>query len=345
MKQRKINIEFIRVFAAFMTVMIHVSNFYINHFGKISRADFFASVTYNSLARVCVPLFFMVSGMFLVTQEFDMRKYFERIIRFLIVLVVWSCVYFFLDNNFTFQGFGKTILASFFNANYTSRHLWFLYAILGIYIALPFINNMCKNLTSRLQNLFLILWLGFSGLVVITVPLARFVTNSDIDITYPIPIINSAYYLGYFISGHILYQRFKDTTPSKNKTALCLGCYTASMLVTIFFTYFFSVKENEFFAPFTWYRGIFIILASFAIFILIIINEDKIKHPIILKISKHSFGVYLIHMIIFNKVTENIDILNLSPAVWVPLISVGVYIISLLCSAALSKIPILKRLV
>ena len=28
--------------------------------------------------------------------------------------------------------------------------------------------------------------------------------------SYPIPILNAAYYLGYFIGGRILYEKYKD---------------------------------------------------------------------------------------------------------------------------------------
>ena len=47
-----------------------------------------------------------------------------------------------------------------------------------------------------------------------------------------------------------------------------------------------------------WYRSIFIILESFAVFIYIVINSDKFKNPNINKIASLSFGVYLVHAII-----------------------------------------------
>lgn len=345
MRERKINIEFIRLFAAFMTVMIHVSNFYINHFGKISALDFFASVTYNSLSRICVPLFFMVSGIFLVKQEFNKRKYLERIIRFAVILLVWSVVYYLFENGLDFDSLGEVLVSSIFNANQTSRHLWFLYAIIGIYIALPFISNMCKNLTPYQENLFLILWFGFSGLIVVAVPLARLVTKTNIDVSYPIPIVNSTYYLGYFIGGHILYERFKHTKADKKKNLLCLAGYLVPTLVNIFLMYFVSVTNGEFFEPLTWYRSAFIAIAAFSVFIFVVINDDKIKSRHILKISRYSFGIYLMHMIIFKLIVERVDILNWSPIIAIPLLTAVVYLVSLLCSIILSKIPILKRLI
>ncbi len=344
MSERKKNIEFIRIFAIFMTVMIHISNFYINKFGEISNADFLVSVIYNSLSRICVPLFFMVSGIFLIGREFDKKKYFERIIKFTLILVVWSAVYYFYHNGFDFKNLGTTFFTSLFSANSTSRHLWFLYAIIGIYIALPFINSMCKNLTREQENLFLILWLFFSGLVVIFVPLARFITKTNVDVTYPIPIINSAYYLGYFISGHILYERFKETKTDKRKNLACAVTFLLCIAISVLFTYFFSVNSGEFYSSFTWYRSIFIVLSAFAVFYIVVTNEDKFKSQFIIKFSKHSFGVYLVHMLVFN-ILKKTDIMQITPVFSIPLATMLVYIISLLVSFIISKMPVLKRII
>lgn len=342
MPNRKINIELIRVFAIFMTVMIHISNFYINKFGEISNFDFLISVTYNSFSRICVPLFFMVSGIFLIGRDFDKRKYLKRIFKFTLILVIWSVIYYLSNSGFDFKNLCTVFFTSLFNANATSRHLWFLYAIIGIYIALPFINSMCKNLTREQENLFLILWLAFSGFVVIFVPLARFFTKTNIDVTYPIPIINSAYYLGYFISGHILYKVFSNIKPDKKKNLICLLGYIVPTLITIFTTFFISIRNGRFYTPLTWYRSIFIVLSAISVFILIIINEEKIKNKLILKLSKHSFGIYLIHMLVFN-ILKTTGIMTIPTVVSIPLVTAIVYMISLAISFVISKIPILNK--
>lgn len=215
MKNKKINIEFMKIIAILMTIVIHVSNIYIYSYPNISKQYFFISVTYNSISRICVPLFFMISGMFLINEDYNLEKNYNRIKRYLIILVIWSFIYFLINNHYSFNNFISVFVNSLFNADKTSRHLWFMYAILGIYIALPFIQNMCKNLTEEQENLFLKLWMLLSGLGVIYVPLARYLTKSDIDITYPIPIINATYYLGYFISGHILYKKYENVKNNK----------------------------------------------------------------------------------------------------------------------------------
>lgn len=345
MEKREINIEFIRVFAIFMTVMIHISNLYMNSFSKISAFYFNTAVVYNSLSRVCVPLFFMVSGIFLIKREFEIKSYLKRILKFTLILAVWSIFYFFFNNNWKISGFKEALANSFLNANQTSRHLWFMYAIIGIYIALPFIQNMCKNMSQQMENLFLILWLGFSGLGSIYVPLIRIITNTDVDITYPIPIINATYYLGYFIAGHILYERFKDVNGDLKKNLLCIGGYIISSLVTITATCILSARINLVYDSFLWYKSIFIVIATCALFILIIINKDKFKGEAILTISKQSFGIYLIHMIFVNRLASNIEIIDLNPIIAIPVITIIIYIVSFAVTYIILEIPFLNKLV
>ena len=346
MKERKINIEFIRVFAIIMTVMIHVSNLYLYSYPKISNDYYLITLIFNCISRICVPLFFMVSGIFLINEEFDKKKYFKRIKKFILLLVVWSIIYF-LIKNFNSLSWNKvlnTFVNSFYNADYTSKHLWFMYAIIGLYIALPFIQNMCKGMDKYQENLFLILWVCFSGLISIVVPISRGITHTSVDISYPIPIINAAYYLGYFVAGHILYERFKNYKVNRKVNLICLFTYILSTLIMISVTYILSVNKHGVFDSMLWYRSIFTIISSASIFILIVMNEGSFKSKFILKLSKLSFGVYLLHDIFVIFIKGNINIINYNPLI-IPIVTLIIYLISLLFVYVLNKIPILKKLV
>ncbi|MBQ8204091.1 MAG: acyltransferase family protein [Clostridia bacterium] len=345
MEKRKINIEFIRIFAVFMVISIHVANVYIRRFGTVPDGDFLVSVIYSSFSRVCVPLFFMIGGAFALNKEYDGKKYFGKIIKAITVLIIWSVIYYLTKNGFHFEGIGKVIVNSFFNADMTSRHLWYMYPLIAIYIALPFLQNMCKNLSEKQENLFLILWFCFSGLSYIYIPLASHLAKSNIALEYPVPLINSAYYAGYFIAGHILYKRFKDVSFNKRKNIICIAIYLISTLVTILSTYFISKALDSFASPPTWYRGAVVIIASVAVFLLIVANADKFKSKFILTVSKHTFGIYLIHMIFLNIIKKIIVIADQPAAVAIPVITVIVFVCSLLSSMLLSKIPFIKKVI
>lgn len=346
MKEKKLNIEYIRVFAIFLTIMIHVSNIYRREFLEISNFDYFVSLIYNSISRICVPLFFMVSGMLLINAEFNFKKYYKRILKFVLILIFWSLVYYFVNNYMDISGtFSKFVVNSFFNANMSSKHLWFMYAIIALYISLPFIQNMCKNMTYEQENLFIILWGVFSGFSFLYLPFAEEFLGHNVNISYPVPIINGAYYLGYFIMGNILYKRFKNVKLTKKTNIFCILLYCFSVLTIVLITFVCSIIHNMPYDYTLWYRGVFAIIATCAVFVLFIGNEGIFNNKNILKLSKFSFGIYLIHILFLKILNSHLDITIYSPIIFIPLITLGIYIVSLLACFVIKKIPLIKNII
>ena len=346
MKEKKINIEFMRIIAILSTIVIHVSNIYIRSFGNISNGNFLISTIYNACARICVPVFFMISGALLIKGEYNREKYLKRIKKFIIILAVWSIIYYIVnDIRGGSNDIIKAMVYTFFDTTYTSKHLWFMYAIIAMYLVLPFINNMCKNLTREQENLFMILWMSISGLSVIYLPLAKAITGHSIDVVYPVPLINGAYYLGYFICGHILYERLKDIKTTKKYNLWCILTFVLSVVIIAGVTYYSSIKHNHLMNTMLWYRSIFIILESFAVFIYIVINSDKFKNPNINKIASLSFGVYLVHAIILFIIKDNINMISYSPIIFIPIFTFIIFMTSLLISFIMKKIPIINKII
>lgn len=344
MAKRKINIEFARIIASIMVISIHVANVYMRNFDNISKGYFLGSLTFSSLARVCVPLFFMISGMFLLQSEICAKKYYSKTLKFIFTLCVWSVIYFITKNGFNFQNIGKVIVNSFFNANMTSRHLWYMYPLIAIYIALPFIQLLCKNMTKFHENLFLVLWTSISGLSFIYLPLAKLVLGNSAEILYPVPIVTSTYYLGYFISGHILHKRFKEKVFNKKENTICILTYFVSTVIMIIATYIVSTAKNAFLDSALWYRSALVIIASFATFLLVLGNENRFTNTKILAVSKHSFGVYLIHMMFLNIIKRHINIALINPVFAIPVITIIVFVCSVLSCSVLNRIPIVKKI-
>ena len=339
-KEKLLNIEALRIFAIICTIIIHVTNYYCVSYNTVSHEYYFFAVLFNSLARICVPVFFMISGALLIPREEDLTKYRKRIVKFVIVLVVWSLVYM----QFYHQLNLKNIAVSFFHANKSSRHLWYMYALLGIYLVLPFIRKMCASLTKKEENLFLILWGVLSGLQVIYMPLIWLINKGSVQAQYPVPIIEATYYLGYFVCGHILYKRYNNYKKQRFTNWYLLLGYVDASLVTALVTYFMSIKTNKYYDVFLWYRSIFITISSICIFLLFTINKDKFKSEKIISFSKYTFGIYLIHVIFYVLLRRRFMYINYSSLLMTIPITIVVYFISLLASFILKKIPIIKEL-
>lgn len=66
MREKKYNIEILRMISFVMVIVIHVSNYFCRAYGSISNGEYIYSLVINSLARVSVPCFFMMSGALLL---------------------------------------------------------------------------------------------------------------------------------------------------------------------------------------------------------------------------------------------------------------------------------------
>ncbi len=341
MKERDYSLDFLRVISMILVIVIHLSNYYCRAFGNISELSYLGATIFNGLARISVPIFFMISGALLIKGEHDDKKYKKRILTFIIVLAFWNVFYYFWNvfymKDVIFNI--KDLIESLFIP--TKRHLWFMYAIIGIYIVLPFIQNMLKNMDDKLKKLYMTLWLSLCGGVYLLTLILK--TN----ILYPIPLIQNAYYLGYFIAGYIIYEYLQKQNKKNNKLYLLL--YIISTVIIIGLTYLLSLNLSKYYEGLFAYRSIFMMTSSISMFILIINNKDKIltdkKIKILNLISPYSFGIYLTHVIFLNLLTENFKILNISSFIGIPIFSIILFGLSYLLVYIIKKIPYLKKVV
>ena len=240
--KRDYSLDFLRIVACILVIVIHVANVYCRAYTNIDSVNYIGAIIFNTIARVSVPIFFMISGALLIKpSEFNIKKYLQRIWRLLFALIAWNFIYFlfnkyYLENDLNFY---DSFIESFVEP--TKRHLWFMYAIIGIYIILPFVQNMCKNLSKQEENLFMGLWLFFVGVVYIIK------LELKLEINYLIPIIQGTYYLGYFVVGSILYRRISekklDNKWHKFLILLSIMCY----VITIVGSCYLSFKHDKYY--------------------------------------------------------------------------------------------------
>ena len=92
MKEKNYNLELIRMISFIFVIVIHVSNYYCRAYGDITIGEYSFSLLLNLLARISVPCFFMITGALLLGREESLHKHAKRVLRFLIVLLVWSVI-------------------------------------------------------------------------------------------------------------------------------------------------------------------------------------------------------------------------------------------------------------
>src|SRR6266516_4855156 len=122
-------VDFIRVVAIFLVVVIHVSGQLTNVWGKIPNIQWIIADIYGGVARVSVPLFFMISGYLLLPRSESLSVFYtKRMPKLLIPLMVWSLIYlgWFCGNHP--NTCTPKLVWNLLLVQGTYYHLWFLYS-------------------------------------------------------------------------------------------------------------------------------------------------------------------------------------------------------------------------
>ena len=72
-QNRKGYLDILRALAAVGVIVIHVSS--NNWFGYIGTFNWIVFTIYEGIARISVPIFFMISGSLLLSKIYSIKKY------------------------------------------------------------------------------------------------------------------------------------------------------------------------------------------------------------------------------------------------------------------------------
>jgi len=322
-------------------VFLHSATPILYQIGKIDFFNWMTGNIYDSMVRMAVPLFFMVSGVLLLhSKEEPLIIFFgKRLLKVVIPLIAWSFIYILFKRYVENQDIDifKHMIYSFNRAEYF--HLWFLYTIIGIYLFLPILKVFIKNSSQSLQIYFIVLWI----ISVSIIPLINSATNLLIKSHIPM----MAGYIGYLVLGYQL-SKIQIT---KKIFYISLFMIIISTLSTIFSTYYLSERANRFVGFFYGYFSISTLIQAMSYFIFL----KYISHNILEKLEKTSqiigllsitsLGIYLVHPIyikILNKI--GISVLNGNPIIMIPLTAISTFLLSFITIFIIQKTPLIKRI-
>ncbi len=325
-KDRILGLDLFRIICILGVIFIHVSS--AHAFDKDYIGIFINNYTclnfYNMLFRFSVPGFLMISGMFLLKKNISIKDLFKRyILRIAIVYIIFASIY----SIFQYYVQQEDILFNFLKGFY---HLWYLYLIMGLYLIFPILKKISED--KKLSLYFLILCLIFSSILPI---IQELINNKGFD--YAIMNFNIYMPLGY--AGYFLAGYYFSTYKTNKKIFYFLGLLGFIFNYFLFdhLTYGNTLYDSIFLVP----GSVFETIALFLFF-----KDLTIKNGfLITQLSKLTFGVYLVHvliMLIFMNMYPKF--IYECPWITIPLTSIGIYIISLLISVTLNNIPLFKRL-
>ena len=304
------------------------------------------SLLYDGATRFAVPVFVMISGAVFLGRDIDTKKiYTKYILRIVTAFIFWSFIYAVVtDPTANIKGMVVNVL-------YGHYHMWFLYMIIGLYILVPILRKVVE--TKEVAKYFLGLTIVFAVLI------PQMVELTDI-LPQPIQLLGEitdtvvgklrvnlfAGFVGYFVAGY--YLNNIDISPKRRRIIYVLG--VMGYAVTIVFTAILCMMQNEpnelFFGSFT----LNIVLFAVATFVFgkYELEESKILEKVSMameKMAQYTFGAYLVHALILNKVMGliNFSATSLNTILLIPTISILVFGISMGISALLHQMPIVKK--
>jgi surface polysaccharide O-acyltransferase-like enzyme len=284
----------LRVLACFMVVLLHVS---AETFVK-AGPGWWAGNVFDSLARSCVPLFFMIAGATMLRRDEEIGPFFrKRVLRILPPLVFWSLFYLWW---LWFNGGGPANWALAMVQGPTMYHLWYFYALVGIYAAMPILRKFYLHSSRRDRLLMLGGWFFVASLI----PTAHeLLFNRHCEGSIRFDRLNDVFhltwfggYIGFVLMGALIADK---PAPARYGWAAFLGGSLATMAGNWWLATAFG-QPCEFFMV---YFSPFVVAAGWGIFTIVMSSMREGAAPRWLAIlSNCTLGIYGIHVIVIGPV-------------------------------------------
>jgi len=341
LNKRLIYVDALRAAATFFVVLLHTAAGNLNYV-KIGSFEWNVFNFYDSISRFGVPVFVMISGMFLLNPNKDVslrdiyRKYIFRIVK---SFVFWSLLYALYTNVNNYDSFNSDIFVkNFISGHY---HLWYLYMIVGLYAITPILRKIAAD--KEVSRYFLLLSLIFVFILPMIIKSFNVEFLEMIIKKFDFHIVLG--YASYYLGGY--YLRVYNIKKGNRKVIYILGILGA--ISTVVLTAMASLKTGKTEGAFYSYFSPNVMLVSISVFIFFKYEISKIKFSrksiaAIETLSNCSFGIYLIHDF-FNMFFSCmvIDTMNYNPLLSVLATTLLVYCASLLVSYIMAKVPFLKN--
>ncbi len=356
-KERLFYFDFLRAISCFMVIIVHTAatvlfninpaNLPISFNGLpnyLSSPDYWIANILDSICRISVPLFIMISGALFLNESYHFtgKKMAKHIVRMCIVYVVWSLLYAIFFEIIMPSIDGKPVISEFFwNAFRDGHyHLWFIPMLIGLYLITPIFRLLVKKDNRKYVEYFLILAIIFQSVFAQAILMITRLSSPENNVLASFVIVLDKVkvyqvlgYIGYFVLGWYL----SEFDIKHKKIFYILG--GICLLTTIFgaagLTFHVGHPDYLFYE----FCSINIVGNAMVAFVLAkqyLKNKENagwFRKGINL-VSKQSFGIYLLHvfvMFIF-QIWLGPIFEPLSAALYIPIVAICTLVGSFLLS-------------
>ncbi|MBQ3767134.1 MAG: acyltransferase [Bacteroidales bacterium] len=331
-KNREIWLDWLRVTACFLVMLTHSTEpFYLGGEGSLilTHSDAVWTSIMDVLSRAAVALFVIASSYLQLPLRYSTGEFFrKRASRILPPFLIWTIVYAFAFGE-PVQNFRDLL----WNFNYAAGHLWFVYMLVGLYLAMPLISPWAERVGKRELQVYLGIWL-FTTMI----PLIRDWLGGAAPVIYgPSGIPNPAKYplwgeaswntygLFYYVSGMLGYalmglyfKKFVGEMTWKKTLAIAFPVFSAGFAISVFGFLrrvgadsggVFPVEGPVGLAAIwetTWLNdsiGVALMAIGWILILRKINFDNRFYRKVVQPVSKASYGMYLSHMLVLGLIS------------------------------------------
>lgn len=330
MRQRETWLDFLRVAACFMVMVVHGTEpFYLGGDGALilTPTDAFWVAVFEGLCRCCVPLFLIASSYLQFPLHYTPGEFFKRrVVRILIPMVLWTLVYALVWGEPV-----ENLKGLLLNFNYAAGHLWFVYMLAGIYLVMPLLSPWAEKVSRKELSVYLGIWIFTTFIPTIRAaaggeaPLIQAADGLPAPALFPLwgeaswNPFGTFYYLSGFI-GYLLLGLYIRKYMENTRRVASLGWVMFLLgFLSIVSGLLFQFSETPGAFPLSgglslavyWespilFCGFPVLLTSLGLVLVFRrmachserSEESFVYRHIILPLSKAGYGMYLIHMLV-----------------------------------------------
>jgi len=329
-------LDALRLLACFAVVVLHANAIFAKYYPDPTEPGWWAASICNAMVRWCVPFFVIITGFLSIssTSCWPPEKFYaKRLIRLLPVMAFWVGFYslvMWAKEGCSLSGLAKSALMGF-----PYYHLWYLYMLLGLYLATPFLVRAAAVVPRSWRGrVCAVLFIFCSGLDAFL----RF----EHPVFFPWPLWFLSF-LGYWFLGGCL-------DFSSRRRVLWLSGFFLACAATVFFASLQAVHPSASLRNYWYaYSSPTVILASIFLWrvgISTLADWSLLTRlaPWLEKTREDMLGIYVIHAAVLSAL--NLTILKISPQTpWllVPFVSMICFGLSFAIVRLGKAIPVIRR--
>jgi surface polysaccharide O-acyltransferase-like enzyme len=349
-----ISVDVIRTVAIIAVIFLHATaDLTVIQMNQFEIIRWVTNDVYQSIGRICVPLFVMLSGALLLQpKKHDTLVSFfkKRWARIGLPWIFWGAAYFVWDFLVEHQPLtSNVIVQGILTGPY--YHFWYLYMLLGLYLLTPVLRKLLSKVSRTTIKYYIVLWL-FGATVL---PFASVLTTNSL---FSNVLTNPAWvgYLLFGLAGYFILGTFLLNVRIRRSFLSILAALGLALTAISIYIIQSPIGGNREAFAFTVYFGPWTILTAVALFLLLTTikipaqTTSPHKGTKLLKvISQNTLPIFLFHIMVLESLQRGyfgfaINGNTINSIVGVPLITAITLFVSLGIILLLKKIPYLDKL-